>query len=278
MRVIYIDVLWILNAWVDFLLLSATARMRKIAAGRWRLLLGAACGAFGSCLLFLPPLSVGIALGLRVAGTVILCLIAFPVNGVRRFTGTVLTFGLLSAVFSGVVGMLWYYAAPDGFMVINGAIYYDMPASVLIVLTAVSYGGVCLFEWLARRRVPRGGEYTLTVRHGGQEMVCTCLYDSGCTLKEPFSGKAAVVVEAGAIRRLLPAAWNESMLSAKGRLIPFKTLSGEGLLPAFVPQYMTITSKEGKKRNVTGSYLAVSERLENEEYMALIGTDIGDLF
>lgn len=281
MPVIYIDILLILNLWVDFLLLSATARLRRMTVKRWRLLIGAACGAVGSCLLFLPPLSAWAALLIRVAGTVLLGAIAFPFTGIRRFGGDVLTFAVLCAAFAGLATMLWYFVSPNGFLVINGVIYYDAPAALLILFTAISYGAVCLFDLLTRRKMPRGGKYTLALRHSGREVVCSCLYDTGCTLKEPFSGKPAVVIDAAAVKNLLPTDWCENGMAAadaKTRFVPFKSLSGEGLLPAFQPEYMAVSDEKGRRRDITGSYLAVSEAFNNGEYAALVGTDIGDLF
>lgn len=279
MPVIYIDVLVMLNLWVDFLLLSATARLRRMTVKGRRLLLGAACGAVGSCLLFLPPLSVWVALCIRVVGTVLLTRIAFPFTGWRRFFGDLLTFAVLCAVFAGGATMLWYFVSPAGFWVINGVVYYDAPAALLIVFTALSYGAVCLFDLLTRRKIPRGGKYTLVLRHRGKEVVCSCLYDTGCTLKEPFSGKPAAVIDALAVDGLLPADWQTAgaAVQEKIRFVPFKSLNGEGLLPAFQPEYMALSDDSGKRRDITGSYLALSEQLGNSEYTALVGTDIGDL-
>lgn len=277
MPVIYIDVLLILNLWVDFLLLSATARLRHFPVRRWRLLIGAFCGAVGSCVLFLPLLSWWITLLIRVVGTLLLCLLTFPVHGWGCFLKNVLVFSVLSAVFSGLASMLWYYVAPHGFVVINGVVYYDAPASLLIVFTALSYGAICLFDVISRRKLPRGGAYTLTVRQEGEEVVCTCLYDSGCTLREPFSGKPAVVMDAKTANRLRPSADVTSAVRNKLRYVPYKTIHGEGLLPAFCPQYMALTDKNGRKRDISGSFLALSDTLENDEYVALVGTDIGEL-
>ncbi len=280
MPVIYIDVLVILNLWVDFLLLSATARLRKTPVKKQRLLLGAFCGAVGSCALFLPPLFWWQALLIRIGGTLLLARIAFPFVGWRRFFGDVLTFAVLGAVFAGVANMLWYFVSPAGLWVVNGVVYYDAPASLLIVFTAVSYGAVCLFDHINRKKVPRGGKYTLFLRHGGKNVVCSCLYDTGCTLKEPFSGKPAAVIDAVAAKDILPVGWQQRDTDAtavKLRFIPFKSLGGEGLLPAFQPEYMAIADEGGAKKDITGSFLAVSEGLLNGEYVALVGTDIGDL-
>ena len=56
MPVIYIDVLLALNLFIDFLLLSVTARIRRRPHRRWRTVLGALFGAACSCLIFLPDM------------------------------------------------------------------------------------------------------------------------------------------------------------------------------------------------------------------------------
>ncbi len=280
MPVIYIDVLFILNLWVDFCLLSATARLRRLPVKRRRLFLGAVVGAVGSCALFLPPLGWLPALLLRVAGTVLLTLITFSVRDRRSFFKTLLTFVVLSAVFSGLMTALWYFITPAGFLVINGVVYYDAPAGVLIVATAVSYAVICLFEYCFRRRAPQNRRYQLRVRHRNKTVVCTCLYDSGSTLREPFSGSPAVVIDRVAAEGILPPGWPPQTADYTGghfRFIPFRTLSGDGLLPSFQPDSMAVVGANGKPVDISGSYLAVCDHLGSGEYVALMGTDIGDL-
>ena len=279
MPVIYIDVLLILNLWIDFLLLSATARLRRLPVKRGRLLVAAAIGAVGSCVLFLPPLSIPIALLIRALGTVLLTLIGFGFRGWRVFWQTLLAFFVISGAFAGIAGALWYFITPSGFLVVNGVVYYDAPASLLILLTTVSYVAIWLFEYGMRRRAPRNRYYRLLLRYRGKSLVCRCLYDSGSTLREPFSGKPAVLIDRKAAEPILPSGFGSDTPSAdsKIRFVPFRTLGGEGLLPAFEPQYMEISDGEGRVQDITGSYLAVCESLGHGEYTALVGTDIGDL-
>lgn len=279
MPVIYLDVLLILNLWVDFLLLSATARLRRLPIRKGRLLLGAAVGAVGSCVLFLPPLSVPTALLLRAVGTVLLVLISFRFGCLDTFWKNLLAFFVISGAFAGLSSALWYWVAPNGFLVVNGVVYYDAPASLLILLTTVSYVAVWLFEYAMRRRAPQNRQYRLVLRYRGKSVVCRCLYDSGSTLREPFSGKPAVLIDRRAAEPILPPEFGstDSSANAKMRLVPFRSLGGEGLLPAFQPQYMEICGTDGRTVDITGSYLAVCDSLGHGEYTALVGTDIGDL-
>ncbi len=280
MPVVYIDVLFLLNLWIDFLLLSLTARICRTPTRRIRLVLGAAVGALLCLLLFLPPLSVWLSLVIRTLGTVLLTVITFRLYSWRSFFKLFTTFSVVSAVFSGIATALWYTVAPDGFMVVGGVVYYDAPASLLIVFTAVAYVCILLYERLRRRTAPQNRVYTLTVQENEKQLVCSLLYDSGCTLKEPFSGRPALVIDRTAAQTVLPHGWAEDAQAAqdcKMRLIPFETVGGEGVLPAFCPKRMYITDKKGGRWDVTGCFLAVSDALGHGEYTAICGTDIGEL-
>ncbi len=280
MPVVYIDVLFLLNLWIDFLLLSLTARVCRVPVRRGRLVLGAATGALLCLLLFLPPLTVWLSILIRVSGTVLLTVVTFRLYSWRLFFKLFTTFSVLSAIFSGVATALWYTVAPKGFVVVDGVVYYDAPASVLIVFTAVAYLCILLYERLRRRTAPENRVYTLTIQENGKQLVCSLLYDSGCTLKEPFSGRPALVIDRSAVQSLLPHGWTKDVRTARDcgmRLIPFETVGGEGVLPAFCPKCMYITDRKGGRWDVTGSFLAVSDALGHAEYTAICGTDIGDI-
>ncbi len=280
MPVVYIDVLFLLNLWIDFLLLSVTARICRTPVRRVRLVIGAAAGALLCLLLFLPPLTVWLSLAIRALGTVLLTVITFRLYAWRMFWRLLVTFSVVSAVFSGIATALWYTLAPKGFMVVGGVVYYDAPASLLIVFTAVAYVCILLYERLRQRTAPRNRVYTLTIRENGKQLVCSLLYDSGCSLKEPFSSRPALVIDRVAATSILPQGWDDDAVQAKDckmRFIPFETVGGEGVLPAFCPQSMCITDKKGGRWDISGSFLAVSEALGNGEYTAICGTDIGDM-
>ena len=77
MPVIYIDVLLALNLFIDFLLLSAVARILRLPYRRLRLVAGAAAGSAFSAVLFLPPLPAPVSILIRAACACIIIKIAF---------------------------------------------------------------------------------------------------------------------------------------------------------------------------------------------------------
>ena len=58
----------------------------------------------------------------------------------------------------------------------------------------------------------------------------------------------------------------------------FRSVGGDGLLPAFRPEHLTVVAENGANRDATGAYVAVCEELGRGDYDALVGTDIAGLF
>lgn len=275
--VIYIDILLALNWWIDFLLLLVVRRAMGGGVRSWRLAVGALVGALSCLALFLPPLSVWLTLLVRLGAAALMVTVAFRHRSWRDWWRRVLLLFALSAGLAGLCGGLYFFVAPQGFYVFNGVVYYSVPPLLLVALTVVCYGLLWLAEQWLRRRAPK--EHLLRVRlsYGEKTVTFPCLYDSGNHLVEPFSGRPVMVVERGVAEELLPALPTADELPANGkwRLIPYDTLGGNGLLPAFIPTEAAVLTHRGT-HGLPPCYVAVCERLGRGEYSGLMGSALGE--
>lgn len=275
--VIYADVLLAVNWWVDFLLLLAVRRFLGFGARPWRLIVGALLGGVFSFSLFLPPMAVWLSLMLKLAAAGLMILTAFGWRDRRRYLKALFLLFGLSAGLSGLCSALYYFAAPRDLVVFNGVVYYAVSPWLLLGLTVVCYGILWLFEVIARRRAPREMNFTVRVRHGERSVSLRCLYDSGNHLTEPFSGRAVIVAQRAALEGLLPLPESVEDLPPHGqwRVVPFDTLGGGGLLPAFIPDSVVAVTSRGEC-SLGDCYVAVCERLGRGDYEGLIGSALGD--
>lgn len=277
--VIYADVLFLLNGWIDFVLLLGVRRALGEGGRPWRLVLAALLGAVSSFVLFLPPMPVWLSLAVKLAAAAWMVLVAFPWRGMRRFSQRLLLLFGLSAGLAGVCGALYFFAAPTDFCVVNGVVYYAIPPLLLVLLTVVCYGVLWGVEALLRRRAPVGMSYRVRLHYGQRQTVFHCLYDSGNHLLEPFSGRPVLVVERAVAEELLEVPPSVEALPAHSeagwRLVPFDTLGGSGLLPAFVPRQAVALTPQGE-RVLPDCYVAVCERLGRGEYRGLMGSAMAD--
>lgn len=281
---IYMDVLVALNWFLDYALLCGTARLLHIACRRRRLVLGGLCGALLSAVSVLPTLPTAVTLPLRLLLAVPVVLTAFGRSPIRRFLARLAAFFLLSTALAGVVLAAVFWLAPKGLRVINGVVYYDVPPLLLAALTALFYGILCLYERGSRMR-RFGGEYRLLLRDRGGERTLRAFYDSGNRLVESFSGRPVIVADRDAVLPLLSAEQRQWLSFADGtdvpagappdrfRLIPFDSVGGRGLLPAFCPADAVLCTGR-RRRNITGVYIALSDRLGRGGYEALLGADV----
>ncbi len=277
MVVIYADILLALNWWVDFLLLIGVARVAGVGVRPWRLVLGAGVGALFSGLLFLPALPALVSLLAKFFAALIMVSVTFGFCRRRRFAKLLaLLFGI-SAGFSGLCSAAYFFVGPQNLYVFNGVVYYAVSPWLLIGLTLLCYGFLTLLERIARRRAPIGHSYCLHLTHDNRSITVKCLYDSGNHLVEPFSNRPVVVVERAQLELLLYVPEDCAELPPNGlwRVVPFDSLGGGGLLPAFSPHRIAVLTEHGEKL-LHDCYVAVCDHLGHGEYQGLLGSALGE--
>lgn len=274
---IYVDILLALNWWVDYLLLLGVRRTLGGGAKPWRLAVGTFVGALTCLILFLPPLAVWLSLLVKLAAALLMVLVAFRWQGWRRLAQRVLLLFGFSAGLAGLCGALYFFVAPEGFYVFNGVVYYSIPPLWLVLLTVVCYGILWLTDRLSRRRAPAGLTHRVRLRVGARQAEFLCLYDSGNHLIEPFSGHPVLVVEREVAEQVIavPATVEELPHGGGWRLIPYDTLGGGGVLPAFIPDGVTVVTRR-EEYPVGDCYVAVCPRLGRGEYKGLMGSALGE--
>lgn len=273
--VVYVDILLALNWWIDFLLLLGVRRSMGGGGKPWRLAAGALVGALSCFTLFLPPISVWLSLFIRFVAAVGMVAVAFGLRPRRDGIRRVLLLFAWSAGLAGLCGALYFFLAPQGFYVFNGVVYYSVPPLLLVALTVACYGVLWLFEQVLRRRAPKEHIFRVRLTCADHTVTFSCLYDSGNHLIEPFSGKAVLVVEREVAEELLTYIPAVSELPAGWRLIPYNTLGGNGLLPAFVPDAVSVVF-HGSAYSVPACYVAVCNSLGRGEYQGLMGANMAE--
>lgn len=281
MPVLYLDVLVVTNWFIDYLLLSLTARLLHLPTRRLRMVVGAFIGGLSACqiLLTVPP---AVSLLLHIVSASFSICVAFSIHSAKGFIRRVVVFFCLSALLSGIATALWYLTGSEAVLTRNGVIYFDISPLMLTAFALIGYGIIRLYERLTRRRAPAGLDYCLTVDTGFGVCECRALYDTGLHLREPFSGSPVIVMCRRALAPCLPPQFGEEQQGGAAtvtriRYVPYRTVGDEGLLVAFVPKRVTLRRIGYPPRDITGVYVALSDTLERGEYTALIGADVIDL-
>lgn len=240
MRIIYADILLIINLAVDYLVLFGTARLSGTEFVRLKGLLAAVLGAvYSLCVIF--PISDTALWISRIAVSAVMIFICFRKRRFTEFLWLLVIFYICSFVFSGFMLIIGIATQPEAFMLKNGVVYFNLSAWEIIIAACAAFA---VTELLRRffRRGEAEGNCIARVYHGGKCAVINGFVDTGNSLTEPISGIPVAVCRLEDIGRIfdeemLFAIKEKSLSTEHGiRLVPCSTVSGSVLIPAIRPQ------------------------------------------
>ncbi len=263
MQTVYIDSLLCVNLFIDYIILYSVRKLLKINSKPIRLLPASVLAAFVTLGVFLPFYTRLFSVFYRLVTSVLIVFTAYGKTKVKSFIIRVLTFMGTSISLAGVMVLIWMVFKPEGIVIYNDAIYFHISPVMLIVCTILVFISMSVYERLKEKVHPKTKIYKVTIYTDNNEYCFSSMMDTGCNLKEPFSGLPVIVTEKELIE-------GKEIPNDKLRLIPYNTLSGEGMLKAFKPDKTLIDGKELKR----GCFIGVSEGKINNEIKSLMGSEI----
>lgn len=266
-QTVYIDVLMAVNLFINYFLLLAVAQFLSLRFRRIRLFLASLLGAAYSLSILMPEINMAASFGIKLAMSATIVLAAYPFAGLKQFLRELAAFYIISFSFAGFMLAIWYFIAPQGLIIKNSVVYFNISPLILILLTVVCYLIIRLIHRMTGRQAAAGSFCTVKVDYSGRSVSFLGKVDTGNSLTEPFSNYPVLVVYQDLVKNLIPE--NES---GKIRLVPFHAVSGEGLLPAFKPDLLTLTC--GKQTCCLCNVYIASSKTKLGEFDALINPDL----
>ncbi|MBQ8974493.1 MAG: sigma-E processing peptidase SpoIIGA, partial [Oscillospiraceae bacterium] len=200
--VIYADVLFLINLVINYMLLTLTARICDRPVRRLLCLLSAAMGGVYSVISAVRPALSTPVFRLTVGILMVLC-VFFKY---RRLVKAVLVFFALTAAFGGAVYALALLRGSS-----PNVLYTPASARVLIFSFAICYGVISL---VFPRFAKHSGELSrVEIEHMGRALRMNAITDTGNSLRDPITGRRAVVVGAEDIAALFDAGTASVLLS-----------------------------------------------------------------
>ncbi len=247
MRTLYLDVFFFINMLEDYLLLLCVKRIMHTDIKNRRIILASIAGAVFSLTALFDINFFPVNLLINAVCCFLITLICFGYKSKKRFLKTAFTLIAVSMLFSGA--MIFFYLAfkPDGMMIINNAVYFDISPVILILLTLIIYALLFLFRKLFKNHDRKSLTHQVNFLFKNNNYDIQCKTDSGCTAREPFSGASVIIIQADMISD--KPGFNESF-----RLIPFKSLGGDGLIKGFKASGLKIDGKNIDEEVYIGLY------------------------
>ncbi len=238
-KVIYADVLVVLNTYLTYTLLLLTGFLSHEGGKRFRRVMSALAGGISSLILLIPGISEAMLSMVRLPLAVMLVLMAFGKGTVRRFLRLVSAYFLVSFIFAGLMLALWYFFSPSVYFN-SGIVYFSIDSLTLILLTAICYVLVRVGAFFLSKRTPTARVYDMKITVSDKLLHCKGFLDTGHNLTDPFTGYPVIILSFDVLKGAFPQLKSPvdltDIIGTKGRYLPCSTVTGEDALISFRPE------------------------------------------
>ena len=273
--IVYVDVLIVLNLFINFFILKLTALICKNGCKTFRIILGSLVGAIFSLYIFLPSSNPFVEIVFRLAMSGVITVICFGVDSLKSFFRRISVFFAASFIYAGCMMGIWYLFKPNRLAINNGVVYVDISPIVLICATIISYLVLSVVRFFSAKHAPIAKRCNLIIRIEPNEIKITAMVDTGHSLTDSLTDRPIIIIDKQTAKRLLDfvptlAHATSNDFKVKGfRAIPYSSVGGHGLLPAFEPDKLEV-EVNGKTTAIARPILAISEEPLGEDYNAII--------
>ncbi|HEX7056141.1 MAG TPA: sigma-E processing peptidase SpoIIGA [Bacilli bacterium] len=271
--VVYADLLFVFNLFIDAVLLAVTARIRHLTVRKFRLLLAACLGASYVVVMFVPPLSFLYTFTVKLFVSFAMLWISFGFRNWPYFGQNVAAFYMVNFAAAGAIFGVRYITLSYR-DVLNGILFSRTgggfalgefgPLFILFVLLAMVWLLPRLIQSLRKRERLTRALAGLEVTIDGVKRQCMGLIDTGNQLTDPLSGAPVMIMEASLWKERIPESWQKRLQShaadqlllesaaehnpwlERYRLVPYRGVNNEmKFMLALKPDKVVITRDEG---------------------------------
>lgn len=266
---VYADVLVVLNVIVDYFLLSAAARLLHINPPFWRQLAASVIGGISSLIIFLPTQGIVLDSLIQCTVCIIMSFAAFGFVSLRRFVrAAAVLFGVTFGYGGGMMA-LWHIFKPNGMVINNSVVYFDISPLFLIIFSVAGYVFVSILRKFFGANTTPLHQCTAEIFIDGSSRVFTALVDTGNSLEDTFSNSEVIIADSGAVKSLLGFSPTAEALPDRYRLIACSGVSGSALLDGFRCDRAVI-NYSGRKIELHRPIVALSRQPLGGDYDAII--------
>lgn len=263
MQVIYLDTLLAVNLFIDYILLWITKIILHINTKHIRLLIGASLGALLTLTIFIPVHSITISALLKLLTSCAVIIAAFPKVSLRKVMVRILTYLGMSMILSTSVVLINNFVKPTSVIVYKDTIYINISPKILIISTAAVFLCLCIYNRISTVHKIKSQTHRITLTLDNiTNITFESAVDTGCNLKEPFSGLPVILAEKCLLEKQI-------IEKDKLRLIPFSTAAGSDIIMGFKPKYLAIDGKELH----SGCYIGICKNKLKGEIKSIMGPE-----
>lgn len=291
--IIYVDIIFIENLLLNYIILMATSLISKCKVRYIPFLLSSSLGGLYSIVNYVLSLELIENILFKLLLSIFMIQIAFTNLKLKQFFKVIIMFYLTSLTFGGASFMLLFLISPENVIYENGHFIGTYPIKVALVGGIIGFIVIFIVSELQKNRLSSADLLCeLEIFYNGKNKKIKTLIDTGNLLKEPISKEDVIIVEKASLKDIveenvlkeiknimngtLLGDVSEDVYKYRFKVIPFTSLGNEnGVLIGFKPDYIKIHSPDEEiiKNNILiGIY--DGKLSKSNLYVSLIGLNI----
>ena len=288
---IYLDIVFLENLCMNYIILFATGIINKTNINRLRILLSSLLGSVYAIISFVTNLQIYTGITIKILLSIAMINIAFKPNTVRKCFKEIIIFYLTSFAFGGCAFFLLYYIRPQDILTKNGIYIGSYPIKIALLGGVVGFIIVNLAFKLIKGKMSKKDMFCdITISLDGKKAKAKAMIDSGNLLKDPISKSPVVVVEKKIIKRIISETILDEIFNilngkdvnlddsymSRVRMLPFASLGKQnGMLIGLKPDSISIIYDDEQKE-IKDVIVGIYDKTftKNGPYTALIGVDL----
>lgn len=282
MVTVYVDILIILNAFVNFFILLVTSAFMKQRPKTIRIVIASFVGALFSLYIFLPSFSFIAEAAVRLVCAAVSVFVCFGKGSFARFLRLTVVFYAVSFMYAGIMLGVWFILKPDSMAINNGIVYLDISPLLLIAVTLLSYVVLTVVRMVGNKNGSGGECVGLKCKLGDSFVSLSTLVDTGHNIRDNLATSPVIIISRDKMKELLKEEFDaffegnlspDSFLFPRYRIIPCKTVGGNALLKAVRIDSMSVHRRDTVYK-IDSPVLAMSIVGLGGDYDAIAGVDI----
>lgn len=287
---IYLDIVFIENILMNYIILMTTGIICKKKIKKTRLIISSIIGSLYSVAYYITQFEIYRAIVVKVTLSIIMIYIAFSSKNLKKIFKEIMLFYLTSFVFGGCAFSILYYIKPENILYKQGNLIGTYPIKIAILGGIIGFFIINMAFKLVKNKINIEDMYCdIKISNNGKKEKIRAMIDTGNLLKDPITNSPVVIIEKNSLSNLLPKNILESTKQimngkyefeedeleyiSKFRVLPFSSLGKQnGMLLGFkVDKIETEVNEEEIIRDdvIIGIY---DKKLSSKkEYEGLIG-------
>ena len=287
---IYIDIIFLENLFMNFIIIYACQIILKIPIKIIRSILASMLGSIYAIISYTSSLEIYSSILLKILLSVAMVYIAFNPQNIKKFIKCMAVFYLTSFTFGGVAFAFLYFIHPEKILLKGGVLIGTYP--IKIIITGGLFGFILItavFKSIKGRLNKNNIFCKIKITIDNKELITKVIIDTGNFLKDPITKTPVIIIEKKVLTNIVPEYilnntekiinGNDIDLgeySSKIRIIPYASLGKEnGMLIGIKADNIKVDMEENSItlfNIIVGIYNGILSK--TGKYHGLVGIDV----